>query len=75
MNLASILFKAGAATAGAGIYLFFRRFFRKVKKTTNDAAEKIETAVVKTKKKATAKAIAKPRKKKVPVPALNAYTP
>ena len=71
MKLASMLLKAGIATAGTGIYLFFRRFVKKVKKTTNDTAEKIEDTVAKTRKKATAK----PRKKKVQVPALNTYTP
>ena len=68
MNLASMLLKAGIATAGTGIYLLFRRFFRKVKKTTNDTAEKIETKLVKAKKKVTPK----PRPKKVPVRAVNA---
>lgn len=68
MKLASMLLKAGVATAGTGLYLLFRRLFRKVKKTTNDTAEKIETKIVKAKKKATAK----PRQKKVQVPAVNA---
>ena len=68
MKLASMLLKAGVATAGAGIYLLFNRFFRKVKKTTNDKAEKIETKLVKAKKKVTAK----PRPKKVRVSAVNA---
>jgi len=68
MKLASMLLKAGIATAGTGIYLLFRRFFRNVKKTANDTAEKIETKVVKAKKKVTTK----PRPKKVPVKAVNA---
>lgn len=63
MNIASMLLKAGVATAGTGIYLLFRRFFRKVKKTTNDTAEKVETKIVKAKKKVTAK----PRQKKMQV--------
>ena len=67
MKLASMLLKAGVATAGAGIYLLFNRFFRKVKKTTNDTAEKIETKLVKAKKKVT-----KPRPKKVTVKAVHA---
>jgi hypothetical protein len=67
MKLASMLLKAGIATAGTGIYLFFRRIFKKVKKTTNDTAEKIETKLVKAKKKATAK----PRQKKVQVQPVN----
>lgn len=67
MKLASMLLKAGVATAGAGIYLVFRRLFRKVKKTTNDTAEKIETKIVKAKKKVT-----KPRPKKVPLKAVHA---
>jgi hypothetical protein len=66
MKLAGMLLKAGVATAGTGIYLFFRRFLKKVKKTTNDTAEKIETKIVKAKKKATAK----PRQKKVAMPNL-----
>ena len=68
MNLASTLLKAGVATAGAVIYLLFRRFFRKAKKTTNDTAEKIETKLAKAKKKVTTK----PRPKKAPVRAVNA---
>ena len=68
MKLASMLLKAGIATAGTGIYLFFRRALKKVKKTTNEAAEKLETKVVKAKKKSTPK----PRPKKVPVRAVNA---
>ena len=68
MKLASMLLKAGVATAGAGIYLLFRRFFTKVKKTTHDTAEKIETKLVMAKKKVTAK----PRPKKVQVRAVNA---
>ena len=68
MNIASMLLKAGVATAGTGIYLLFRRFFRKVKKTTNDTAEKIETKIVKAKKKVTAK----PRQKKVQVRTIHA---
>ena len=71
MKLASMLLKAGVATAGTGIYLLFRRFFRKVKKTTNDAAEKVETKIVKAKKKASAKP-RQARVKKVGVPAINA---
>lgn len=68
MNLASMLLKAGIATAGTGIYLLFRKAFRKVKKTTNDTAEKIETKIVKAKKKVTPK----PRAKKVRVRAIDA---
>lgn len=67
MKIASMLLKAGLATAGTGIYLMIRRLFRKVKKTTNDAAEKIETKMVKAKKKVT-----KPKPKKVPVKAVQA---
>ncbi len=67
MKLASMLLKAGLATAGTGIYLMFRRMFRKVKKTTEDAAEKVETKLVKAKKKVT-----KPRPKKVTVKAVHA---
>ena len=67
MKLASMLFKAGVATAGTGLYLMFRRLFRKVKKRTEDTAEKIETKIVKAKKKVT-----KPRPKKVPVKAIHA---
>ena len=63
MNIANMLLKAGVATAGTGIYLLFRRFFRIVKKTTNDTAEKVETKIVKAKKKVTAK----PRQKKMQV--------
>ena len=55
MKLPGMLLKAGVATAGAGIYLFFRRFFKKVKKTTNDTAEKIETKLEKPVKKKSVK--------------------
>ena len=68
MTLGSMLLKGGAAMAGAGIYLLFKRFVRKVKKTTNKTAEKIETKLVKAKKKVTGK----PRPKKVPARAVHA---
>lgn len=73
MKLASMLFKAGVATAGTGIYLLFRRFFKKVKKTTNDTVEKIEETLEKPKKKikSTTRTMAKPRQKKVQVPVVN----
>ena len=67
MKLASMLLKAGIATAGTGIYLLFRRFFKKVKEITTDTAEKIEEKLEKKKKKPTTK----PRKKKVQVRAVN----
>ena len=71
MKLASMLLKAGLATAGTGIYLLFRRFFKKVKKTTNDTVEKIETKMVRAKKKSKAKP-RQVREKKVQVRAINA---
>lgn len=42
MKFASLLIKSGLTVAGAGLYLLFRRFVRKVKRTTKDAIEKVE---------------------------------
>ena len=67
MKLESMLFKAGVATAGTGLYLMIRRLFRKVKKTTEETAENIETKIVNAKKKVT-----QPRPKKAPVKSIHA---
>ena len=64
MGLAGTLIKSGAAVAGAGIFLFFRRLIKKVKKTEQKIEEK-----VKTKKRAVSKkSTGKPRQKKTAVP-------
>ena len=61
MKLAGTLFKSGLAVAGAGIYLFFRRLFKKAKKTEKEIEKKI-----KSKKKSPAKKTAvKARQKKL----------
>jgi len=43
MKIAGTLVKSGLAVAGAGIYLFFRRLFKKAKKTEKEIEEKIKT--------------------------------
>ena len=63
MKLAGTLVKSGLAVAGAGIYLFFRRLFKKAKKTEKEIEEKIKTK----KKKVLKKPAAKSRQKKTPV--------
>jgi len=67
MKLAGTLVKSGLAVAGAGIYLFFRRLFKKAKKTEKEIEEKIKTK----KKKAPKKPTVKSRQKKVTVPSVN----
>jgi len=47
MKFASLLIKSGLTVAGAGLYLLFRRFFRKIKRTTKDTIEKVETKLEK----------------------------
>ncbi len=60
MKLAGTLIKSGLAVAGTGIYLFFRKVFKKAKKAEKEIEEKI-----KPKKKAVIKkSPAIPRQKK-----------
>jgi len=56
MKLAGTLFKSGLAVAGAGIYLFFRRLFKKAKKTEKEIEKKIKTKKAAVAKKSTTKA-------------------
>ena len=58
MKLATMLFKAGLASAGAGIYLYFRKLFKSKKNTTKEPAKNLNQT------KAVKKTIAKPRKKR-----------
>ena len=58
MKLATMLFKAGLASAGAGIYLYFKKLFKSKKKSTKGPAKNL------TQTKAVKKTIAKPRKKR-----------
>ena len=67
MALAGTLLKSGLAVAGAGIFLFFRRLLKKVKKTEEKIEEKIKSKTKKAKATARKKSVAKPRQKKIPV--------
>ena len=58
MKLATMLFKAGLASAGAGIYLYFKKLFKSKKKTTKQPAKNLNQS------KTVKKTIAKPRKKR-----------
>jgi hypothetical protein len=58
MKLATMLFKAGLASAGAGIYLYFKKLFKDKKPTKKGPSKNLkQTKSVKT-------TIAKPRKKR-----------
>jgi hypothetical protein len=57
MKLATMLFKAGLASAGAGIYLYFKKLFKDKKPTKKGPAKNLKQTKVKT-------TIAKPRKKR-----------
>ena len=58
MKLATMLFKAGLASAGAGIYLYFKKLFKSKKNTTKEPAKNLKQTI------AVKKTIAKPRKKR-----------
>ena len=58
MKLPAMLLKAGLASAGAGIYLYFKKLFENEKKTKKDPAKNLK------KVKAVKKPIAKPRQKR-----------
>jgi len=72
MGLAGTLMKSGLAVAGAGIFLFFRRLVKKVKKTEEKIEEKLKTkkrkatSTTKRKKTAATKTVTKPRQKTIP---------
>ncbi|HKC37722.1 MAG TPA: hypothetical protein VKB95_16715 [Chitinophagaceae bacterium] len=58
MKLPAMLLKAGLASAGAGIYLYFKKFFKRKKKTKKETATNItQTRVAK-------KPVIKSRKKR-----------
>jgi len=60
MKLPAMLLKAGLASAGAGIYLYFRKLFKNEKQTKKGPAKNLkQTKTVK-------KRIAKPRQKRTP---------
>ena len=60
MKLPAMLLKAGLASAGAGIYLYFRKLFKNEKQTKKEPAKNLkQTKTVK-------KRIAKPRQKRTP---------
>jgi hypothetical protein len=67
--LKGILMKAGFAVAGAGISLLFTRLLKKGKKAEKKVEKKIKA---KPAMESAKKAVAKPRKKKAAIPALNA---
>jgi hypothetical protein len=56
MKLAGTLFKSGLAVAGAGIYLFFRRLFKKAKNTEKTIEKKVKAKTTAAAKKSTTKA-------------------
>jgi hypothetical protein len=58
MKLPAILRKAGVASAGAGIYLYFRKLFRSNRKTKKGTAKNLKQT------KAFKKPITKPRQKR-----------
>jgi hypothetical protein len=61
MKLPGMLLKAGLASAGAGIYLYVKKFFKTEKKTKKEPAKNLNQT------KAVKKSSAKPRQKKSPV--------
>ena len=58
MKLPAMLLKAGLASAGAGIYLYFKKFFKNEKQTKKGPAKNLKQA------KAAKKTAIKPRKKR-----------
>jgi len=60
MKLPTMLLKAGLASAGAGIYLYFRKLFKTDKKTKKGSAKNLKQT------RTTKKKIVKPRQKKSP---------
>ena len=61
MKLPGMLLKAGLASASAGIYLYFKKLFKRKKKTKKEPAKNLK------KVKAVKKPIAKQRQKRSPV--------
>jgi hypothetical protein len=60
MKLPGMLLKAGLASAGAGIYLYFKKLFKRKKKTKKEPAKNLKQT------KAVKKPTAKPRQKRSP---------
>ena len=58
MKLPAMLLKAGLASAGAGIYLYFKKLFKSKKKTKKEPAKNLKQT------KAVKKPIVKPRQKR-----------
>ena len=61
MKLPAMLLKAGLASAGAGIYLYFKKLFKNEKQTKKGPAKNLKQT------KAAKKSTAKPRQKRSPV--------
>ena len=61
MKLPAMLLRAGLASAGAGIYLYFKKLFKNKKQTKKEPAKNLK------KIKAVKKPITKPRQKRSPV--------
>jgi len=61
MKLPAMLLKAGLASAGAGIYLYFKKLFKRKKKTKKEPAKNLKQV------KAVKRPSVKPRQKKSPV--------
>jgi hypothetical protein len=60
MKLPAMLLKAGLASAGAGIYLYFKKLFKRKKKTKKEPAKNLKQT------KAVKKITSKPRQKRSP---------
>ena len=59
MKLPAMLLKAGLASAGAGIYLYFKKLFKSKKETKKEPAKNLKQT------KAVKKTTIKPRKKRL----------
>ena len=60
MKLPAMLLKAGLASAGAGIYLYFKKLFKDKKQTKKGPAKNLKQT------KAVKKTSVKPRQKRLP---------
>jgi len=58
MKLPAMLLKAGLASAGAGIYLYFKKLFKRKKKTKKEPAKNLKQT------KSVKRSMAKPRQKR-----------
>lgn len=66
MNLSGALIKSGLTVAGAGIFLLFRKLFKKKKKTKTTTAKPGKAKQTRSIKKR----VAKPRQKKAAIPTM-----